>query len=182
MTDGELSPQEVTRVTELLERVVADPSILRAVSESERIRFVNAAGDVFCPDVDERRRRSKARQRRQRSESLGLDEAVLGSTGIRRLRAKPVFTTPNVFPPDDFTADDLLGDDLSGDDLLGDAGGAGDRTLRDPQHCYVCKDKYTDVHHFYDQLCPSCADVQLREARRSPPTCADGSRCSPVVG
>ncbi|HLM19495.1 MAG TPA: SDR family oxidoreductase [Acidimicrobiia bacterium] len=145
MTEGELAAEEVRRVTELLERVVADPSILQGVPEHERIRFVNAAGDVFCPDVDERRRRSKARQRRQRSETVERDEAVLGSSGIRRLRAKPVFTTPNVFPPDGFAPEDRLGDDDDG------------RRLRDPQHCYVCKDKYTGVHHFYDQLCPSCA-------------------------
>jgi NAD(P)-dependent dehydrogenase (short-subunit alcohol dehydrogenase family) len=25
------------------------------------------------------------------------------------------------------------------------------------QHCYVCKRKYTLIHHFYDQLCPDCA-------------------------
>ncbi len=104
MAEGELSPDEVRRVTELLERVVADPSILQSVAEQDRIRFVNAAGDVFCPDVDERRRRTKARQRRERSETLGRDEAVLAGTGIRRLRAKPVFTTPNVFPPEGFAA------------------------------------------------------------------------------
>ncbi len=75
MAEGELSPEEVRRVTELLERVVADPSILQSVAEQDRIRFVNAAGDVFCPDVDERRRRTKARQRRERSETLGRDEA-----------------------------------------------------------------------------------------------------------
>lgn len=139
---------EIRRATELLERVVADPSVLEVMSEHERVRFVNAAGDVFCPDVDERRRRSKARQRRQRSATLAHDDAVLAGTGIRRLRAKPVFTTPNVFPPDGFAPDDVL------DDVLDDAAA---RVVRDPQHCYVCKHKFTDVHHFYDQLCPTCA-------------------------
>src|SRR3546814_5262169 len=28
-------------------------------------------------------------------------------------------------------------------------------------HCYVCKRKYTQVHHFYDQLCPSCAELNF---------------------
>jgi NAD(P)-dependent dehydrogenase (short-subunit alcohol dehydrogenase family) len=153
MAEGELAPEEITRVTELLERVVADPSLLEVVPEHERIRFVNAAGDVFCPDVDERRRRSKVRQRRRRSATLAHDDAILAGTGIRRLRAKPVFTTPNVFPPDGFTPDDLPGDDVDA------------RVLRDPQHCYVCKDKFKDVHHFYDQLCPTCAAFNF--AKRS---------------
>jgi NAD(P)-dependent dehydrogenase (short-subunit alcohol dehydrogenase family) len=33
----------------------------------------------------------------------------------------------------------------------------GPATASEPQHCYVCKQKYTVIHHFYDQLCPDCA-------------------------
>jgi NAD(P)-dependent dehydrogenase (short-subunit alcohol dehydrogenase family) len=28
-------------------------------------------------------------------------------------------------------------------------------------HCYACKAKYTDIHHFYDQLCPACAELNF---------------------
>ena len=38
-------------------------------------------------------------------------------TGIRRLRAKPVFTTPNVFPPEGFAPDDVVDD--TGDRTIG---------------------------------------------------------------
>jgi NAD(P)-dependent dehydrogenase (short-subunit alcohol dehydrogenase family) len=31
----------------------------------------------------------------------------------------------------------------------------------EPQHCYVCKQKYTRIHHFYDQLCPDCAEFNF---------------------
>ena len=27
--------------------------------------------------------------------------------------------------------------------------------------CYICKQPYTRVHTFYDQLCPPCADVNF---------------------
>ena len=67
MADTEDFPARVRRATELLETIVRDPSLLEVMPEDERIRFVNAAGDVFSPDVEERRRRVKARQRRQRS-------------------------------------------------------------------------------------------------------------------
>jgi hypothetical protein len=33
----------------------------------------------------------------------------------------------------------------------------------EPQHCYVCKQHYTKVHHFYDQLCPTCAEFNYRK-------------------
>ena len=35
------------------------------------------------------------------------------------------------------------------------------RTGTLPQHCYVCKQQYTAVHHFYDQLCPPCAELNF---------------------
>jgi NAD(P)-dependent dehydrogenase (short-subunit alcohol dehydrogenase family) len=154
MTEAEDFQARIRRATELLETVVADPSRLEVMPEDERIRFVNAAADVFCPDVDERRRRAKARQRRHRAEKLHDDETVLASTGIRRLRAKPVFTTPNVFPPEGFVPDDLMGD-------------SDGRLLRDPQHCYVCKKQFSLVHHFYDQLCPPCADFNFAKRTES---------------
>ena len=55
MTDTDDFRARIRRATELLETVVGDPSVLEVMSEAERIRFVNAAADVFCPDVDERR-------------------------------------------------------------------------------------------------------------------------------
>ncbi|MEQ9728918.1 hypothetical protein ABRP29_25130, partial [Pseudomonas sp. WHRI 8822A] len=27
------------------------------------------------------------------------------------------------------------------------------------RHCYVCKQKFTQLHHFYDQMCPACAEL-----------------------
>ena len=77
------------------------------LTEKERIQLVNAAGDVFEPDVELRRQRVRARQRRERAAKLRRDEQVLAETGIRRLRAKPVFTTPNVFPPEAFVQTDV---------------------------------------------------------------------------
>jgi len=147
----------IRAATELLESVVTDPSVLEVMTEEERIRFVNAAGDVFSPDVTERRRRLKARQRRQRDERQRRDDDLLAETGIRRLRAKPVFTTPNVYPPELVPADDFTGDD-AGDNA---------RELGEPAHCYVCKAHYTELHHFYDQLCPTCAAFNYEKRTES---------------
>ena len=33
----------------------------------------------------------------------------------------------------------------------------------EPQHCYVCKKKYSAIHHFYDQLCPECAEFNFHK-------------------
>ncbi|MDR3378759.1 MAG: SDR family oxidoreductase, partial [Verrucomicrobiae bacterium] len=33
----------------------------------------------------------------------------------------------------------------------------------EPQNCYVCKQDYARIHHFYDQLCPACAELNWRK-------------------
>ena len=141
---------------ELLESVVADRSLLAALELDERTRLLNAAGNVYSPDVEERRRQIKADRRAQKARKTRRDQGALDETGIRSLRAKPVFTTPNVFlsgapAPDEIDADD--------------DGGADRREALEPQHCYVCKRKYSTIHPFYDQMCPECGDFNF--AKRS---------------
>ena len=60
------------------------------------------------------------------------------------------------------------GEDREDRDVPPDAAGepaAAPRESVEPQHCYVCKARYTVIHHFYDQLCPACAAVNF--AKRS---------------
>ena len=111
MADSEEFRAQIRRATELLEGVVADPSVLEVMPEHERIRFVNAAGDVFCPDVDERRRRSKARQRRQRSarpsHATKRCSPAPASARSGRSRSSP---RPTCSRPTDFAPEDVAGD------------------------------------------------------------------------
>jgi NAD(P)-dependent dehydrogenase (short-subunit alcohol dehydrogenase family) len=134
----------------LLEAVAANRALLAGLSDDERNRLVRAAGEVFCPAVPERRRLVKARVRRRTAEKQQRDQALLTDTGIRTLRRKPVFTTPNVYPPADFVQQEVAGD-------------PGFREAVAPQNCYTCKRDYSAVHHFYDQLCPPCADLNFRK-------------------
>jgi len=138
-------------VTERLQQISRSKDLLAPLSVEERTALLAAAGDVFCRDPDERRLRVKARRNKQRADKLAKDEAVLDQTGIRTLRDKPVFTTPNTFPPEGFeqtTVDD-------------EPDAPPFRETIEQQHCYVCKAKYRSVHHFYDQLCPDCAELNF---------------------
>ena len=136
--------------TALLEAVAADRTLLAGLSDDERNRLVRAAGDVFCPSVPDRRRLVKARVRHRTAEKVQRDQRVLSETGIRALRRKPVFTTPNVHPPAGFVQHEVAGDPEF-------------RDVVEPQNCYICKQDYSTVHHFYDQLCPACADLNFRK-------------------
>ena len=143
--------EQLRLATETLEAVVRDRSLLRALSVEERTRLLSAAGAVFNPDVVTRRRAAKAVRREQKNAKVRRDEDVLAESGIRVLRERPVFTTPNVYPPAQF-------EQLESDD-------PGFRESVEEQHCYVCKQLYREIHPFYDQMCPSCGDFNF--AKRS---------------
>ena len=135
---------------ELLERVAKDRALLAALPEEERTRLVQAAGEVFCPDLRERRRLVKEKSRQRKNEQVQRDQSQLGETGIRKLRKEKVFTTPAAFPPLDFQQQEVTDDP----DF---------REVVQPQNCYICKCDYSAIHHFYDQLCPSCAELNFRK-------------------
>ena len=83
---------------ELLESIAADHTILAGVPDEDRKRLLQAVANVYSPDRVERRRMSKVVARERKAARVRSDQGVLHETGIRSLRRKPVFHTPNVFP------------------------------------------------------------------------------------
>jgi len=136
--------------TEALESAAADRALLAGLTTEERTRLLKAAGDIYCPDVSERRRLVKARVRQRKAEKLRRDQGLLGETGIRKLRRQKVFTTPNLPPPPDIEPQEIPDEP----DF---------REVVEPQNCYTCKRDYSAIHHFYDQLCPACAELNYRK-------------------
>jgi len=130
--------ERLRELLDLLETLDADRELLEQLPAEDRERLHRVVAQLYNPDPVARRRKLKAAERARTQQA----EAVLHETGIRALRRKPVFTTPNVFPPADF---DFQAQEES----------------IEPQHCYVCKQKYTVIHHFYDQMCPACADFNF---------------------
>ena len=146
--------QRLRQATDLLQAVARDRTLLDQLDDRERARLVSVAGDVFCPDVDQRRQLTKERRRRARADKVRREEAALAETGIRVSRAKPVFTSPNVFAPQNVLATGPADLAARSQPRIDDA--ADDDSSR-TRHCYVCKQHYHQIHHFYDQLCPGCA-------------------------
>ena len=131
--------ESLRAAAELLERLAADRTLLNQLPAPDRERLCRAAAELYNPDKLARREMLKAAGRGRTERAA----AMLDQTGIRTLRRKPVFTTPNVFPPpqpDPEPAESPL----------------------DP-HCYVCKQHYSTVHHFYDQMCPPCAEFNFHK-------------------
>jgi NAD(P)-dependent dehydrogenase (short-subunit alcohol dehydrogenase family) len=144
--------ERLRAATALLEQIVADRALLLEVPAADRHRLIQAAGHVYSPDAIARRRLVRATMRERKAAKVRREEQALDATGIRTLRRQPVYTSPNVFPPAGFEQREAAGDPDFREPL-------------EPQHCYVCKQKYADIHHFYDQLCPPCA--QFNFAKRT---------------
>jgi NAD(P)-dependent dehydrogenase (short-subunit alcohol dehydrogenase family) len=154
--------ERLRAAAELLESVAAQRELLLSVPEEERVRLVRAAGLVSRPDAASRRQLLKAVRRDRKQAKTRREESVLADTGIRRLRRQPVFASPNVFPPKGFVPETLTdGDVRNGGEGVATPGEPAPREAPEPQVCYTCKATYTQVHHFYDQLCPPCAALNF---------------------
>jgi NAD(P)-dependent dehydrogenase (short-subunit alcohol dehydrogenase family) len=144
----------VRAAAELLEAISANRALLAGLSAEDRTRLLKAAGYVSRPDAVNRRQLVKATKRQRKAARVQRQESVLDNTGIRKLRREPVFTSPNVHPPIGFEQKEVNGE-------------ADFREVVDPQNCYICKQDYSTIHPFYDQLCPSCAELNFRKRTES---------------
>jgi len=164
-------PRRLIDAVELLESIAADRAVLDGVPAEDRQHLLQAVALVYSPDRVERRRMAKIAVRERKAQRVKSDESARAGTGIRTLRQKPVFHTPNVFPPEmtevvsGFPPSPRLrrvSPELAGNERA-EAESRTVTTTAELQHCYVCKEKYTQIHHFYDQLCPSCAELNFRK-------------------
>jgi len=140
LTTAQPLVDRIRTVTGLLERLAADWRLLDQLPAADRSRFHRAIAGLSTTDPRANRKRQKA----AKAERVRQEESRLNETGIRSLRRRPMVTTPNVFPP--------TGERRTEND---------ERRSTSDRVCYVCKAPYSELHHFYDQLCPSCAAVNF---------------------
>ncbi|MCB9896940.1 MAG: SDR family oxidoreductase [Planctomycetes bacterium] len=145
---------EAADVAAWLESLAADRGHLAALPDAMRERLLRACGQLARPDRLARNAFNKARRRRDHSARRVADEAVLDRTGIRVQRLELVYPTP-----------DVQGDGPAQPGLA-DAPSSPGR-LHEARSCYICKADYRDVHHFYDAMCPDCAEFNFVRRHQS---------------
>jgi NAD(P)-dependent dehydrogenase (short-subunit alcohol dehydrogenase family) len=133
-----ITPTELEKCTRILEAIAGDSLVLSQLSHEDRIRFLVAAGQVIRPEKEEVRRRLRAQRRARREAKRAGDRALRAATTIRVGRKDSVYVpAPRIVDvPAELSA----------------------LELKTPQACYICKGLYTKLHHFYDSMCPSCAE------------------------
>jgi NAD(P)-dependent dehydrogenase (short-subunit alcohol dehydrogenase family) len=143
MADRSLNPGDLDRVIALLERLADDPALLAGVDAETYARLRTAAGLVARPDHVARRRLAREMRRRRTAQRKAADQAVLERTGIRAKRRERVFATPQLEPPVP-----------AGEELPQER-----PRVSEARVCYVCKTSFEELHHFYDQMCMPCAEL-----------------------
>ena len=102
--DTQAPDERLRQALALLEAIAADRTVLDGCPEDQRARLHRAIAAIYHPEPKLRRQKTKERERERNAEAIRRADALLDSTGIRELRRKPVFTTPNYFPPQGFDA------------------------------------------------------------------------------
>ncbi|MCC6348458.1 MAG: SDR family oxidoreductase [Candidatus Eisenbacteria bacterium] len=147
------TPERLREALTVLEQIAANRRLLEPLTREERRRLATAAGTVYHPTPADRRRLVKEMARARKERAAERDERALERSGIRTLRRRPVFTTPDAALPAgarEFSPEDQVADPAN-------------TVAEREQNCYVCKRDYTTLHPFYDQLCPECGEFNLRK-------------------
>ncbi|MFA5584358.1 MAG: SDR family oxidoreductase [Bacteriovoracaceae bacterium] len=139
----EYSPEEVETCLKVLNSFATKSEQLTLLSNEQRIAMFKACGFISRPDREEARKRDKDVKKLRRQRQKEENRLARNTTGIRSLRDLPVFTAPTQI---EFTS------------VKPGETQSEEKHYNTPHDCYVCREKFTLIHHFYDTMCPKCAE------------------------
>lgn len=151
---------DLVKAVEVLEHVVDDRGLLASLSEDDRKRLIQAAERVVSPDRKSRKRLVRAFKKREQVEVSRLkaeDERQLALTGIRNRLGTRQLKKP--CPPAPFETELPPASQVSDEHFP--------ERLNVARSCYICKRDYDRLHHFYDSLCPDCAELNWERRDRT---------------
>ena len=139
---------ELKAATELLEAVVRDRSLLANLTVEERTRLLAAAGDVFNPDLVQRRQWGKTR-----APAAEADEGQAGRDRARR--------DGHPRPPREAGVHDAERLRAGGVRAAGRRASRSSARSSSRSTATSASELYREIHPFYDQLCPACAEFNF---------------------
>ncbi len=153
IVEPKYSAQEIQDCIKVMEELVKNSTELAHLSSEQRIALLTAAGQISRPNREEIRKRKRDRIRLKRQRIDDYQRRATAATGIRSAREAAVFTAPAQITDASTPTSQQL-------------------QLINPRDCYICKRDFTQVHFFYDALCPDCA--QFNYAKRFQTAPLDG--------
>ena len=141
-----MTEEDLKQCLAVLEAIDEDRGLLAQLDDDARIAFQKLCGKLAAPDIGARRKLVRAMRKKRKQERRDRDEAARDNTGIRELRAAPVLQSALQLPPPVVEDEPVV--------------------LEDERKCYVCKSAYKELHHFYDQLCPDCGELNFKKRTR----------------
>jgi len=134
----QLSKEQIEQCIFILETLNKDTNQIFDIPIEPRTELLKQAGLLSRPQRDEFRRRKKDAKKKAKRKAAEKDKHARNKTGIRSARDASVFVAPKMIA-------------LTGEQ-------AGPIRSVAPRNCYVCKDIFSDLHHFYDTMCTKCGD------------------------
>lgn len=140
VVETKYTKEEVLKCIDILEDLVNNTAQLGCYTKEERVALLKAAGYLSRPNKTEFQKRKNQIKKVKKKIVEQHQRSVRAATGIRSARHFPVFSAP------------LQITDQSAENE------AKKLKLIKSRACYVCKTDFTDVHFFYDAMCPKCAE------------------------
>ncbi|KPA13273.1 oxidoreductase, short chain dehydrogenase/reductase family protein [Candidatus Magnetomorum sp. HK-1] len=135
---------EINCCIDILTHLVNNSEDFALLPKEKQIELIKISGQLSRPDRHQLKQRNKAIRKMKRQRIVSTERKARSATGIRLAREAAVFSAPLQISDKNESTKKIL-------------------TLQSPRNCYVCKAEYTQLHFFYDSMCPSCADLNYRK-------------------
>ena len=146
--DLSFSADNVELCIHILSHLVENGEAFASLPKEQQIELMKAAGQLSRPDCRLLKQRKKSVLKQKKQEIVSMERKARAATGIRSAREVAVFTAPRELP--DAQADRIK-----------------PQVLQSARNCYVCKAEFTELHAFYDSLCPACARLNYSKRFQS---------------
>jgi NAD(P)-dependent dehydrogenase (short-subunit alcohol dehydrogenase family) len=138
-----INPTDLAKCLEVLNHLSEERELLSTLSENERISLFKVCGKISRPSKEEKKETHKKAKKEKRKREIIQNKSARKLTGIRSAREANVFVAPKQI--------ELQKEEFSFAEYT------------TPRECYICRDKFTRIHHFYDSMCPKCGDLNYHK-------------------
>ncbi|MEB2784650.1 SDR family oxidoreductase [Algoriphagus persicinus] len=139
VTPVKITPKQIAQCIAVLEGLNEDTDQIFDIPTESRLALLMAAGQFSRPSKKELAERKKGAKKIHRKKVFAKDIQARKTTGIRSAREASIFIAPSMLALTGKEADEAS-------------------QLESPRECYVCKESFDRLHHFYDTMCTGCGD------------------------